>query len=89
MVQKSKISFKKKLQFAFQSKADHRGSKKSFFGDFRLIEPKREDKMLPIDNIVVQKLNTYKTQILHTIRLRKYKPEKHLYKQISENSLAG
>ena len=61
--------------FILQPKADHQGSKIPF-RDFRWIGPYLVEKALPNNNYIVRKLNANKTQILHRIRLRKYKPEK-------------
>ena len=61
--------------FILQPKADHQGSKIPF-RDFRWIGPYMVEKVLPNNNYIERKLNTNKTQILHRIRLRKYKPEK-------------
>ena len=61
--------------YILQPKADHQGSKIPFH-DFRWIGPYLVEKVLPNNNYIVRKLNTNKTQILHRIRLRKYKPEK-------------
>ena len=61
--------------FILQTKADHEGSKIPF-RDFRWIGPYLIEKILPINNYLVRKLNTNKTQILYRIRLRKYNPEK-------------
>ena len=58
-----------------QPKADHQGSKIPF-RNFRWIGPYLVEKFPPNNNYLVRKLNTNKTQILHTIQLRKYNPEK-------------
>ena len=49
---------------------------KILFRDFCWTGPSSVEKILLRNNHIVWKLNTNKTQILHRIRLRKYKPEK-------------
>ena len=74
---KAKASPLKEKEYCFilQPKSDHQGSKIPF-RDFRWIGPHLVEKVLPNNNYIVRKLNTYKTQFLHRIRLRKYNPEK-------------
>ena len=45
------------------------------FRDCGWIGPYLVEKILPKNTYIVPKLNTNKTQILHRIRLRNYKPE--------------
>ena len=77
MTKKAKASPLKKKDYCFilQPKPDHQGSKIPF-RDFRWIGPYLVDKVLPKNNYIVRKLNANKTQSLHSIRLRKYNPEK-------------
>ena len=74
---KAKASPLKEKEFCFilQPKTDHQGLKIPF-RDFRWIGPYLVEKVLPNNNYIVRKLNTNKTQILHRIRLIKYKSEK-------------
>ena len=73
---KAKASPLKEKDYCFilQPKADHQGSNIPF-RDFRWISRYLVEKVLPINNYNVRKLNTNKTQILHRNRLRKYNPE--------------
>ena len=59
--------------FILQAKADHQGSTIPFT-DFRWIGPYIIEKVLPNNNILVRKIGTNKTQILHRIRLRQFTP---------------
>ena len=59
--------------YILQPKADHQGSKIPFT-DFRWIGPYIIEKVLPINNYVVRKVGTNKTQILHRMRLRQFTP---------------
>ena len=59
--------------YILQPKADHWGSKIPFTG-FRWIGPYIVEKVLPNNNYVVRKIGTNKTQILHRMRLRQFKP---------------
>ena len=64
--------FKKKdYCFLLQPQADHHGSKISYC-DVHWIGPSLVEKVLPNDNYLLPKPNTYKTQILQRIRLRKH-----------------
>ena len=44
------------------------------FGDYRWVEPFIIQKVLPIENYIVRRLNTKKPQILHRILLKKFVP---------------
>ena len=59
--------------FILQPIADHQGSKIPF-REYRWTRPDIVEKVLPNENYIVRKLNSNETQILHRIRLRKYKP---------------
>ena len=59
--------------FILQLKADNQGSKNPFT-DFRWIGPYIIEKVLPNKIILVRKIGTNKTQILHQMRLRQFKP---------------
>ena len=59
--------------YILQPKADYQGSKIPFT-DFRWIGPYIVEKVLPNKNYVVRKIGTNKTQILHSMRLRQFKP---------------
>ena len=74
---KSKASPLKEKDYCLilQPKAGHQGSKIPF-RDFRWIGPYIVEKVLRSNNYLGRKLNTNKTETLHTIRLRKYNPEK-------------
>ena len=61
--------------FILQPKADQQGSKIAF-RDFHWIGPYVVEKVLPNNNYIVRKLKRNITQILHGIRLRKYKSAK-------------
>ena len=63
--------------FILQPKADTQGSKIPF-RDYRWVGPYIVQKVLPIDNYIIRRLNTNKTQILHRIRLKKFVPNKPL-----------
>ena len=69
--------------FILQPTADQQGSKKPF-RDFRWIGPCLVEKVLPNNGYMLRKLNTNKTEILHTIRLKKYNPEKPLEDNFQE-----
>ena len=59
--------------YILQPKADHQGSKIPF-ADFWWIGPYIIEKVLPNSNIVVRKIGTNKTQILHRMRLLHFMP---------------
>ena len=59
--------------FILQPKAYHQGSKIPF-REYRWTGPYIVERVLPIENYIVRKLNSNKTQILHRIRLCKYEP---------------
>ena len=59
--------------YILQPKADHQGSKIPLT-DFRWIGPYIIEKVLPNNNYLVRKIGTNKTQILHRMRLRQFKP---------------
>ena len=59
--------------YILHPKADHQGSKIPFT-DFRWIRPYIIEKVLPINNYLVRKIGTNKTQILHRMRLRQVTP---------------
>ena len=59
--------------YILQPKADHQGSKFPFT-DFRWIGSYFIEKVLPNNNYVVRKIGTNKTQILHRMKLRQFKP---------------
>ena len=63
--------------FILQPIADHQGSKITF-REYRWTGPYLVEKVLPNENYIVRKLNSYKTQILHRIRLREYEPNTDL-----------
>ena len=69
--------------FILQPKADQQGSKIPF-RDFRWIGPCLVEKVLPNNDYMLRKLNTTKTEILHTIRLKKYNPQKPLEDNFQE-----
>ena len=72
---KANASKLKKSDYVYilQPKADHQGSKIPFT-DFRWIGPYIVEKALPINNYLVRKLRTNKTQVLHCMRLRSFMP---------------
>ena len=72
--------------FVLQPKADSQGSKIPF-RDFRWIGPFVVQKTLPNNNYIVRRLNTYKTQILHQIRLKKFVPNAPLEDKYEEEKL--
>ena len=59
--------------YILQPKADHQGSKIAFT-DFWWIGPYIIEEVLPINNYVVRRISTNKTQILHRMRLRQFTP---------------
>ena len=59
--------------FILQPEADHQGSKVPFT-DFRWIGPYFIEKVLPNSNYLVRKIGTNRTQVLHRMRLRQFKP---------------
>ena len=75
-----------KIFVFLQPKADNQGSKIPF-REYRWIGPYRIEKVLSNDNYVVRRLNTYKTQILHRIRLKKFVPNTPLEDKCSEEKL--
>ena len=76
---KANASKFKKADYVFilQPKADHQGSKIPFT-DFRWIGPYIIEKVLPNKNYLVGKIGTNKTQILHRMRLRQFRPRQLL-----------
>ena len=72
--------------FILQPIADHQGSKIPF-REYRWTGPYIVEKVLPNENYIVRKLNSYKTQILHCIRLRKYEPNTALQDNRPEGNL--
>ena len=65
----------KKVDYVYilQPKAEHQGSKIPLT-DFRWTRPFTIEKLLPNNNYLVRKIGTNKTQILHRMRLRQFKP---------------
>ena len=63
--------------FILQPKADHQGSKNPFT-DFRWIGPYFIENVSPNNNYLVRKIGTNKTQILHRMRLRQFKPRQSI-----------
>ena len=57
--------------YILQPKADHQGSKIPFT-EFRWIGPYINEKVLPNNNYLVQKIGTNKTQVLHRMRMRQF-----------------
>ena len=57
--------------FILQPLADNQGSENPF-REFRWMGPYVIENVLPIENYIVRKLNSNKTQIIQSIRLRKY-----------------
>ena len=72
--------------FVRQPKANCQGSKIPF-RDFRWTAPFVVQKVLPNSNYIVRRLNTHKTQILHTIRLKKFVPNAPLEDKYKEKKL--
>ena len=72
--------------FVLQPKADHQGSKIPF-RDYRWVGPFVIQKVLPIENYIVRRINTNKTQILHRIRLKKFVPNQPLEDNFREQQL--
>ena len=81
--------------YILQPKADHQGSKIAFT-EFRWIGPYIIENVLPNNNYLVRKLGTNKTQVLHRMRMRQFKPRQppaditvkpHEYKSDPEVSL--
>ena len=62
-----------KYVYVLQPKADRQGSKIPFT-EFRWIGTYIVEKALPNNNFWVRKLGTIKTQVLHRMRLRLFKP---------------
>ena len=59
--------------YVIQPKADHQGSKIPFT-EFLWIGPYIIEKVLPINNYLVRKSGTNKTQVLHRMRMRPFTP---------------
>ena len=59
--------------YILQPKADHQGSKIPFT-EFRWIGPYIIEKVLPNNNYLIRKIGTNKTQVLHRMRMRQFKP---------------
>ena len=74
------------LCFVLQPKADHQGSKIPI-RDYRWVGPFIVQKVLPIANYIVRRMNTNKTQILHRIRLKKFVPNQPLEDNFPEQRL--
>ena len=72
--------------FVLQPKADHQGSKTPF-RDYRWVGPFIVQKVLPIENYIVRRINTNKTQILHRIRLKRFVPNQPLEDNFREQRL--
>ena len=75
MIKKANASKPKQADYVhiLQPKADHQGSKIRFT-DWRWIGPYLFDKMPPNNKYLVRKIGTDKTQILHRMQLRQFKP---------------
>ena len=59
--------------YILQPKADHQGSKIPFT-EFRWVGPYIIEKILPNINYLLRKIGTNKTQVLHWMRMRHFKP---------------
>ena len=81
--------------YVLQPKADHQGSTIPFT-EFRWSGPYIIEKILPDNNYLVRKIGTNKTQVLHRMRMRRFRPlqppanirvKSHEYKPDPEVSL--
>ena len=59
--------------YILQPKVDHQGSRNPFT-EFRWIGPYIIEKVLPNNKYLIRKIGTHKTQVLHRIRMRQFKP---------------
>ena len=86
--QKAKAAPLRKNDYSFklQPLADHQGSKIPF-GEYGWTGPHIVEKVLPNETYIVVKLNSNKTEILHSIILREYEPNTVLQDSRLEGNL--